>query len=158
MQEIRIDLSEQEMRMAAYTGVEWRIHAILNNYKPKVTDKHPWHTNIEGAMGELVYAKACNRYWRAGVNTFKRVADVDRMEVRTRSEPWHELLIRPDDIDTRIFVLITGQCPTYFVRGYFRCGEAKQHQEWLDDKGNNGAPAYFVPHAYLHDFTVKEKK
>jgi hypothetical protein len=106
-----------------------------------------WGIHIEGALGEMAVAKALGLYWSASVNTFKTEADVGIYEVRTRSRDWYDLLIRSDDSDDKIFILVTGSSPDFCLRGWFRAGDAKQ-DKWLQHHGGK-PPAWFVPQKYL---------
>jgi hypothetical protein len=67
--------------------------------------------------------------------------------VRTRSSHNYELIVRPDDNDDDIYVLVTGKCPTYRIRGYIYGDRAKM-PEYMQTHGNRPA-AFFVPHSKL---------
>ena len=101
-----------------------------------------WTEGIEGACGELAVAKVLGIYWDGSVNTFKS-PDVGDLQVRTRSKDHYDLIVRPEDSSSEIFVLVTGTCPSYAVHGWIRGADAKQ-REFLKDYGNR-PPAYFVP-------------
>lgn len=147
-----IRLSRSEVMRATLVGV----HRHLEAKAKRLRDKHGftgdgWGIHIEGALGECALAKALNRYWEGGVNTFK-AGDVGALQVRTRSNPEYDLLIRPDDPDRDIFVLVTGEMPCYTIHGWIRGWEAKR-PEFLKPYGNRPA-AYFVPKEELKPLAV----
>lgn len=135
--------------MGATVGVTRQISSLRKGLKDSYGFKGDgWGAHIEGDCGELAAAKALNRYWGGSVDTFKRGGDVGPIQVRTRSKPHYELIVREDDPDDAIFVLLTGSCPTYEVVGTIKGSEAKQ-PEWLKTHGGR-PPAYFVPHEALN--------
>lgn len=106
-----------------------------------------WSEHIEGACGELVVCKFIGVYWDGSIDSFAR-ADIGRsIQVRTRSKHSYELIVRPDDADDHIYVLVTGVCPKYTIRGYLYGRDAKK-DAYLQTHGGRDA-AYFVPHSAL---------
>lgn len=135
-----------------------------------------------GALGEHAFAKwlgvprAIDGQWGvcpacgcfAGtVNTFKTEGDVGRYQVRTRSHPNSPLIIRDDDADDDVFVLVTvwsqlgrnrpkirlalavgdGVYDNFTVAGWITAGDAKQWG-WRRDPQGRGS-AYFIPQENL---------
>lgn len=109
--------------------------------------------HIEGACGEIAVAKLKDRYYSGALNSFKG-ADVGRdWQVKTRIDRSWDLLVRDDDHDDHIFILVTGAAPTYCIRGWMYGWEAKQ-PEFLRDYG--GRPeAWFVPQGRLRSLQRK---
>jgi hypothetical protein len=105
-----------------------------------------WDAHIEGACGEQAVAKCLNIYWSGGVDVFK-ADDLPGIQVRTRSLHSYDLIVRPCDPDDTIWVLVTGRCPSYDVRGWI-LGSAAKQDRWLRTHGNR-PPAFFVPAAEL---------
>lgn len=143
---IKITLNTGELRVAAVAGVERHIQALRRGYTPKhgADPNTIWQIHCEGACGEAAVAKALGIPFNPTINTFRDVADVGiDIEVRTRSEHWHDLIIRPDDADDSLFVLVTGRAPTYKIRGGILGKEAK-HDKYLKSHGGR-PPAFFVP-------------
>lgn len=146
---MNVTLTPAEVQHAIAVGVGRQLEARRLN----LPDKHGftgdgWGEHIEGAAGELAVAKLLGWKWDATVNTFKAGGDLrDKVQVRTRSEHWMELIVRPDDRDEDFFVLVTGRIPHFRVRGWYPGGAAKR-QEW--SQGHGGRPsAFFVPHGQL---------
>lgn len=136
------------MLLAGQVGIRRQMEAL----KRGLPDRHGftglgWDIHVEGACGELAVAKALGRYWNGSVNTFKVGGDVGAMQVRTRSRSHYELLIRPDDKDQDVFVLVTGTSPKFKVVGWIKGKDAKR-VEWLQTHGGR-PPAYFVPQKSL---------
>jgi len=140
---LTVKLNAHEIGAGARVGVARHWEAVRKGR----TDRHGfsgdgWGVHIEGALGEIAAAKALNVYWDGSVNTFK-ADDLTGIQVRTRSKPDYELIIRPEDSEESVWVLVTGKYGTYTVRGWIRGKDAKR-QEWLANHGNR-PPAYFVP-------------
>lgn len=149
-----VTLTWFEVLHASMVGIRRQIEALKKN----LPDAHgfngdeSWTVHIEGACGEMALAKHRNLYWNASVNTFKKGADVLLLHVRTRSKPEYELIVRRDDPDQDVFVLVTGRCPTYKIHGWIHGKEAKK-TEWLKEHGGR-PPAFFVPQSKLRPFVL----
>src|SRR5262245_24470858 len=129
-----VTLTLAEIEMAANVGVRRQAHALIDN-RPDAYGAEKakgWQIHLEGACGELAVAKYRGVYWDGSVNTFKHGADVMNLHVRTRREHDFALLIRDDDPDDGVFVLVTGRCPHYRVHGWIRARHAKR-AEYLKD-------------------------
>jgi hypothetical protein len=108
--------------------------------------------DIQAAAAELAVAKALNRYWVAGVNTYT-MPDVGRnIEVRCTKYPNGKLAIRDRDQDDRPFVLVRGIIPTFEIVGWIYARDAKQEQ-WKE--AMTWGEAYMVPEDALRPFPLK---
>jgi len=141
----RVVLSESEMKLAAMVGVNRNVESMSKGLK----DKHGftgdgWSVHIEGACGELAFAKYRNRHWSGSVNTFKRGGDVGEVQVRTRSRHDYDLIVRQDDKDDDYFVLVTGTAPEFRIRGFIVARDAKQMGDCINEHGSR-PPAWFIP-------------
>jgi len=145
---IAVTLTRFEMLIAASIGVRRHIGVAANGqHRSPLGDGDAWGNDIEGACGEVAFAKVANVYYDGSVNTFTKGGDVGKVQIRTRRKPTYELIIRPHDRDDDVFVLVRGVAPRYQVVGWLVAREAKR-AEWLHDYGD-GAPAYFVPDGAL---------
>src|ERR1700743_635586 len=125
-----IELTKEEFAYAVKIGKLRQEEALKKN----LPDRYGFDGTaglsipIEGACGELAVAKALNITWDATVNTFKSLADlVSNIEVRTRSKDNYDLLIRSDDKDQSLFVLVIRKSPkTFDVVGWIKASDAKQ--------------------------------
>lgn len=143
-----VTLAAHEVLMAATIGMMRQISAITRSLPERNGHEGPgWNSHIEGACGELAVAKLLGTHWSGSINTFKLGADVGSLQVRTRSRSDYELIIRDDDKDEDVFVLVTGQCPTYDVVGRI-VGRNGKKDEWRHAHGGRAA-AWFVPHDAL---------
>jgi hypothetical protein len=138
-----VTLTWHEAAMASHVGWMRQLAAI----KAGKQDRHGydgegWSEHIEGACGELAVAKILGRYWDGSVNTWK-ADDLPGLQIRTRSRHDYDLIVRPGDDDQAAWVLVTGRCPEYRVRGWITGSDAKR-AEWLRNYGGRPA-AYFVP-------------
>lgn len=154
---IETKLEWYEVQRAAYVGVERHIRAVQrgarNAHGMQATEVEGLVCHIDGACGECAYCKATQRYWPASVDTFK-LPDVGRnIQVRTRSRPDYELIVRPDDPPNDAFVLVTGTIPLYHVVGWIKAADAHR-PEWWQTHGNRPG-AWFVPHHALKSFRVE---
>ena len=148
-----VELTASEMYFAAMVGVRRYINVRKGAHRSPLAENHDvWGNNIEGACGELAFAKAVNIYWDGSINTFKMRADVGLVEVRTRRKAGYELIVRDSDPDGRVFVLVQGEAPRFTVMGWYRSEQAKR-PEWLQTHGG-GSPAYFVPNGHLYPIST----
>lgn len=138
-----VTLTMHEINMAANVGLMRQLCALkAGKHDAHGFDGAGWSEHIEGACGELAVAKILGRYWDGSVNTWK-ADDLPGLQIRTRSRHDYDLIVRPGDDDQAVFVLVTGQCPEYRVRGWITGAEAKR-RELVRYYGCRPA-AYFVP-------------
>ncbi len=146
----RVELSNGEVLSAAQVGI-MRHYASLKSGKPDAFGKAAeggWTEHVEGALGELAVSKYLGIHWPATINTYRSQPDTGPYEVRTRSRHDYDLIIRESDRDDAIYILVTGICPIYCVRGWMVASEGKQ-PEFLQSYGHR-PPAYFLPAARLY--------
>lgn len=143
---MNVKLEWYEVMMAAVVGVRRNIAAMANGLKPAdgYNGEDAWSIHIEGACGELAYAKATGQFWSGSVNTFRQGGDVGLTQVRTRSRDDYDLIVRERDNDDSVFVLVVGRCPNYRVVGSILAADAKARPEWVKTYGGR-PPAWFVP-------------
>lgn len=99
---------------------------------------------IVGACGEMAVAKVLDCYWSPSVNTFHAVTDLPRsMEVRSTVRTNGSLIVRANDPDDRIYILVTGQPPEMTVVGWINGADAKQ--DCWKDNPHGHRQAWFVP-------------
>ncbi len=103
--------------------------------------------HLLGAKGEIAFKKFMNSNEKLSVNTFKKIPDISGFEVRTRSQEDYDLIIRKDDPDDRIYVLIVGEGCRFKIIGWIKGCEKYNFQP----KTFNGRPkAWFIPQCALH--------
>lgn len=131
--------------MAASVGLRRQLAAVRAQRQDRhgLNPEDGWRVHIEGACGELAAAKFLGRYWDGSVDTFKSLPDLGGVEIRTRSRHHYDLLIRKDDDPDRVYIHVTGRCPSFWIRGWIR-GKDGRRKEWLNNHGNRDW-AWFVP-------------
>lgn len=144
---MHVKLEWYEVDQASDVGRRRMVEALRKKLSPNVNvssgGRDEWASHILGALGELAYCKATGRYWAGTVNTFKDPDAGTRIQIRTRAEHDHDLIVREKDCDTDIFVLVTGGPTEFFVRGWMLGKEAKK-KKYQKNPGGYGT-AYFVP-------------
>ena len=143
-----ITLSWFEAAMASDVGRMRQLAAL----KKGMRDQHGydglgWTEHIEGACGEMCVAKHLGVYWDGSVNTFKGDDLPGGAQVRTRSRHDYELIIRPNDDPNAAYILVTGKCPKYKIRGWIFAEDGRKDEWWKAYGGR--PPAHFVPHDAL---------
>jgi hypothetical protein len=148
---IPVTLHTYEVGLAAHVGVRRNVSAMAAGRRPAfgADPTKVWQYHVDGACGELAFAKATGRYWSGSVDTFRVGGDVGLIQVRARSRDGFELIVRDGDRGEDAFVLVTGGCPHFFVRGWCYGYEAKR-REFRRNHGDRVA-AYFVPPDALRD-------
>lgn len=145
---IAVTLTEWEVAVGGFVGVLRQSESIRRKLKSKAVSESPFQISVEGALGEMAVAKALNRFWCCGVNSFKKADIGIDIQVRCRSRPDGELIVRPNDNEDHYYVLVTGQAPTYTVHGFLQ-GKEAQRDEWVKNPFGKGE-AWFCPLQSLH--------
>lgn len=141
---VEVRLSLTEANAAAMIGVLRNLRSVFDDRKDKLNiGKGYFQAHIEGALGEMAVAKALNIHNPLTVNTFKDADLGVCLQVRTRSEHWHDLIVRENDSSDEIYILCTGSCPEFKVHGWVYGSEAMR-DEYLKNHGEYG-DAWFVP-------------
>jgi hypothetical protein len=115
----------------------------------------PLCMNVQGAIGEIVVAKARNLYFMPTVNTFKAADIGNNVQVRLRTKHEWQMIVRDDDDPDHIFVHVTGSGPVYCIRGW-AYGKDVMKPEYRQNHGNR-IESWFVPEEALKPFQIKEK-
>jgi len=145
---MKITLTSAEVGAGVRVGGLRHYQAVLRHCEEKsdMPGADGWSHHIEGALGEIAAAKALNMYWPGSVNAWKE-CDLEGIQVRTRSKSSYDLLVRPNDAENCVWVLVTGGCGTYDVSGWISGHDAKQERFFRSP--NDRAPAYFIPQSEL---------
>jgi hypothetical protein len=145
-----ITLDAQEFFLGAQLGVMRNCASILNGGTDKngLAPKDRWWTAIEGACGEIAFARAYGLFWHGGLN--QRADDlrydVAGYDVKTMSSFSYLLRIRPDEAAKPIWYgMVRGVAPRFEVHGCYWGRDALEHPEWLSDLQPVGHPATTQP-------------
>lgn len=134
-----------DFMLAAQTGACRNAEAIVKKRKDRHGCKGPgWDQHIEGAAGEMAVCAVMGLFWHPTVGTFKDADIGTVVQVRTRSSHDYDLIIRDDDNEDHVYVLVTGQRGTYRVRGWIVGKDAKR-DEWFGAKEKTREDCWWVP-------------
>lgn len=151
---IDITLSKMEFFQAAQTGMMRQYTNVLQGRRDKHTygkkKDNGWSIHIQGACGEAAVARFLNVFWlgEVGSNLDKFKFDVGNLQVRTRLEHLHDLIIYPDDDPEHVFILVTGEAPAFKIWGWC-LGKFGQDERFLKAVTQDRPPGYFVPKRWL---------
>jgi hypothetical protein len=147
---VTIRLTEEELIMGAMQGVLRRVNAIMHDRRDNVSGELPnerefdgWGVDIEGALGEMAFAKYRDTYW-SGAADF-REGDVGDTEVRTTKHRGGSLLLYPTSENDKRFALMIGSIGVYRVAGWIRGKDGKQQKYWREMGQGSGRCAFMVP-------------
>jgi len=142
--EERSALDAAKRRQAGAAGNRNRYGAVKNRSKDEDLLIH-----LQGCRGELAAGKAYQVPVPLHVNTYHSVADIGAAgEVRTRSNPGWDLIVRPADPVDRYYVLVIGSRtgPLDVIGGIW--GLDARKKEYVADHGGYGS-SWFVPQEAL---------
>lgn len=144
-----VSIDTIDFKAAINVATERTIQSILRNNKDSLSKKN-WidnlTTHIVGCIGEIAVAKGLNIQWDRSVGTYKNQADLSgNIEVRHRSNPEFQLIVRDNDKDDSIYVLSRGMPPGAIEIVGWIYGHMAKKEEYKKDPGGYGRPAYFVP-------------
>ncbi len=148
---MEVRLSVSEMRIATQVGIERCFHVIQANRANTHGETNDlfWQRHIEGAMGEMAFAKFSNLYWNGTVG-YVHLADVGPYEIRTTTHEDGRLILHHDDRNDARFILAVGVRGKYDLKGWIFGRDGKK-DEFVDDP-QGGRQAFFVPQNKLKSF------
>jgi hypothetical protein len=151
---VLVTLTNAEIFQAAIAGV---CRQVQNLRRGRV-DRHGctddgWYTHCNGAIAEMVVAKASGRYWvGAGALGDLHARDVLGVQVRWGLGDAYRLVLRKSDDPADVFVLVTGRAPLLTIRGWIYGRDGQRPEYWEDPTDTGREPAYFVPQSVLSSF------
>ena len=151
---IWVALNEQERAMGAKEGAARQDDAVRRGLKDKYGFQgDPLEIHVNGARGEIGFAKVVGAPWRSSVGTFKSGHAVGKLQVQTRSRHDYELIVRPEDrpVESEPFVLVLGNFSLFAVIGWI-IGRDARRDEWRQTHANRPV-AWFVPQEALRDIS-----
>lgn len=141
-------MDEWEMFDAAMKEVRRHVQNKFTNRKAAYGLKGVgWNEGMVGALGEAAVAMYYNVYWSGSIGNLA-ASDVGRLQVRTRTEDWHNLILHDRDKDDDHFVQVYYDAPRFVIAGWIKAKDGKQKKFWKDPAG--GRPAYFIPKEELN--------
>ena len=136
-----VTLEPHEIFLASQVGVLRRYTSIADGMKDRAGRKMDFSADIDGAAGEMAFAKGMNLYWSGGNKTFS-VPDVGIVEVKTARSSV-ELPVYEHIPDDRIVALVFGNMPKFRIVGWIYAKDAKKIVP-LSNKGLGYQSAHFV--------------
>jgi hypothetical protein len=157
-QGIWVTLSEMEWQFGVVLGFERHQRAVPDRRPDRhglTKDADGLGLHINGACGEIAVAKWRDCYFLPTIDKFKSPDIGNKVQVKTRSRHDYDLLVRTDDKDAEIFVLVTGWAPVLCLRGWAWGHEARQ-PAFLQTYGGR-EEAWFMPQALLRRLPLKPR-
>jgi hypothetical protein len=152
-----VRLTQAEIRWAYDIGMARMAESTSRGWQParsqdrdlELRRRYEW----AGCMGELAVAKWAGIEWSASVNTFHSEPDVGPWDVRTTIGHGRCLIVRDNDHEERVVVLVSTMEPgRLYLRGWLYAGDARQPR-WLRDP-HGKRPSWFVPPGELEPVEV----
>jgi hypothetical protein len=153
-----VTLTLSEMLHCGNVGIIRHYEAEIANRqtdkKFEMTQKSLIGAHVEGAMGEMVVAKARGKYFMPTVNNFKEADLGANVQVRLRMFHHWDLIIRDNDNPEHIYVLVTGTGPEFCIRGWCHAKDVML-PEYRKNHGGSGE-AWFIPESALKPMKIKD--
>jgi len=156
MMNVEITLSTPELFVGASVGNMRRIASMQNgNNKNKHAHKSDWATDADGACAEMAASKYYGIYWEPHVNVFHERPDLSNgYNVRSTCHASGRLIIRPNDSEDHLFILVICKAPTFRLVGAI-VGKVGKQVDFFQ-KGDFGeGDAWWVPQDWLAELPDK---
>jgi len=151
---MQVKLEWYEVAIAGFVGTLRRTESIRNNLNGQGKGGHQpdWKNEIDSVCAEIAVGKGLNIYWAGTVNTFKDPDLGEYIQVRQTPKSHLRLIVRPNDNEDHIYVLVTGttevlRCPVFEIKGWISGKAAKEVGEWMNPGGQDYA--WFVDQKHL---------
>lgn len=148
---VAVSISPEEFVRCAAVGMRRFASSSAKGHNHASTYERSFYLRLEeetvGAVGEYAFCKYLGVAWDESVDTYHNVPDVGSVEVRATRLDVGSLIVRDNDADDRVFVLVTGTPPQVEIRGWIRGGDAKRPE--FSRNPNAYRQAWFVPQRAL---------
>lgn len=152
---MNITLTAFEIEVAQLLAIRRIISSETKQLKSKslMGNVRPYDSEYVGAACEIAFAKWTGTYPGLTVDTFK-APDVAGMQVRGTRYTTGKLIVRGDDKDSDVFVLVICGEKGFEIKGWVTGGKAKQIGE---QKAPNGdALCWMVPANKLYPWRLSD--
>ena len=144
---IKVSLNYWECFTGGSVALNRKLESRFKNLKNSTFGKHSrdeWKNDIEGALCEMAFCKAFGMYWDGSVNTFKN-PDVPGtpIQIRGTEYPNGNLIIRENDPDDDLYILVVGSSPNYKIIGGIY-GHQGKVDEFINNPNNQGS-CWMIP-------------
>jgi hypothetical protein len=134
---ITITLTRDELLQGAFVGVTRNVTTITGAKAHTYDLSRPcWVDHVEGALGEMAFAKYLNKYWSGAAGRLPEF-DVDNKQVRCTQYKTGYLSIFTRDNPAHEYFLITGIAPTYNIVGSiygYKVMDLGQNHPWFNSE------------------------
>jgi len=141
---VRVELSLQDMQVAAHIGVMRRIQGMSKGQNRfGYSEDAPWETDIVGCQAELVVCRRYNLHWSGATPFGRDVGDI--IDVRSIRSADRRLILHPSDPDEVPFVLVLRSHkyqPLFDLCGWVFAKDGKRDYP-LKTLKENGEPAHY---------------
>lgn len=156
-----LTLTHPEIYVASQIGVMRNVasHQLKlprTNRNEDQNNDHQWETDINGALAEMVVAKAHGVYWLPTVNVGKK-ADVGMVQVRSNTRKNGHLIIRERDVKNEIYLLVICRNPSFTIAGWMWSDHAKQDR-FYRPANKDGVAAWWVDQSALEQSPLPEEQ
>jgi hypothetical protein len=145
---VSIELTWPELYLAINAGVLRRLNGVkyrrAEPYGARPTAA--WNDDINGCISELALAKYLGIFWSGTVGRLD-LPDVGRLQVRSKTETSHRLVVLKTDEDDKPFVSVLVGVPVCHLCGWMFAKDAKNPQWLLPEIGK--PDRFFVPNEKL---------
>jgi hypothetical protein len=148
---IRLVLSPSDVQLALAVAFERNEVAVAGGWRTKFDEQRNalWKHEL-GALGEVAVARWMGlEHWRPGVNTFHAPDIAPDIQVRARSCPIWDLMLRTDDPTEHRYVLTYVDLPAVVTLvGWCGGAEHRTPERW--GSPNVGEPCWWIPYSDLN--------
>lgn len=147
-----VTLTGSEILHVCHAALLHRAAAIKHGHGPRygfeINGREPWSNEIHSLGAEYVVARYFGTFWRGGIVAADMAiaGDVVGYQVRSTQYDHGGLLLHREDPDDCRFVLVTGQMPSYVIRGQLIARDGKLDRYW---NARLPTPAFLVPQSDL---------
>lgn len=128
---IPVELSWPELWLAINAGILRRLNGVRYRREEPYGARPAaaWNDDINGSIAELALAKHLGIFWSGTVGRLD-LPDVGSLQVRSKTDPVHRLVVLESDEDAKVFVSVLVGIPVCQLCGWMLAKDAKR-SEWL---------------------------
>ena len=137
---LRVNLSHDELRQAAYAGLERRLSAMGGRRREMSAYRtYRYESHIQAAIGEYAVAKAFQLDWIGpNLELTSRKADVGELEVRTILHDDGHLIEKARDVPHQKLVLTRVQDHEVLILGWATAQVIRDQGRYIKAIGRHG--------------------
>ena len=151
-------LTGSELKWAVQVALRMRAKSVgdSRNTSFGTNEGTEQDAHLIGAIGECAWCKYFRVRWPAHIDRFKGSDVGERVQIRTRSEAWHDLRVKPGDEPSHAYFLAIFEDPNIVnLKGWKWGYEAHfykaQDLEIRGSREKRNKPVHLVPQFDLYD-------